>query len=453
MALKKTFRYYYWIILEFLKKHFKVIIISSLVSFTVIIALISITPFFESYLSNKTHIIGLVGSYDLNNLPSEIYSKLSAGLVYVDERGDFQPALASTWDVRNNGKEYRFYLKKSLIWNDGKKFTAKDINYQFKDVKVNSINEYTIDFILLKPLLSFPIYLKKPIIRSPLIGVGGLYKINQIKSKFGIIQELSLEPNSKESSFLKYKFYLNENQLITAYKKGEITEASTTKKTIADMFNNWKNTKIIKTVDYTRLLTIFYNFNNTLIKEKDFRDAISKSIDRDQFKDLGEVAIGSVPPISWAFNSSLKSNLYDPDASEKIISKLITATGEGKLTIATYYDYYDIGDEINQSLKNIGLSPNIVISSFDKPSNFDLLIAYWKVPEDPDQYYFWHSTQQIGNIGNYKNVKIDKLLEDGRNTLSIVDRKHIYFEFQRILYDDPPAIFLFYPYVYTIQRK
>ena len=82
-----------------------------------------------------------------------------------------------------------------------------------------------------------------------------------------------------------------------------------------------------------------------------------------------------------------------------------------------------------------------------------MLLAFWKVPQDPDQYFFWHSTQKQGNITGYKNVKIDKLLEDGRNTLAIEKRKKIYYDFQKVFMDDLPAVFLYYPNVYTISRK
>jgi peptide/nickel transport system substrate-binding protein len=80
-------------------------------------------------------------------------------------------------------------------------------------------------------------------------------------------------------------------------------------------------------------------------------------------------------------------------------------------------------------------------------------LAFWKIPLDPDQYFFWHSTQKDTNITNYKNVKIDKLLEDGRSSIFPSDRKKYYIEFQKIIAEDIPAIFLYYPYTYTIERK
>ncbi len=70
---------------------------------------------------------------------------------------------------------------------------------------------------------------------------------------------------------LTYKFYENETQLLTAYKKGEITNMTVTKKSIAQTFDNWKNTKVEKIVDYSRLLTIFFNMDNPYLKEKVIR--------------------------------------------------------------------------------------------------------------------------------------------------------------------------------------
>jgi peptide/nickel transport system substrate-binding protein len=81
------------------------------------------------------------------------------------------------------------------------------------------------------------------------------------------------------------------------------------------------------------------------------------------------------------------------------------------------------------------------------------MLAYLTVPQDPDQYYYWHSTQSLSSIIGYKNLKVDKLLEEGRSTYKIADRKTAYIDMQKTLSDDPPAVFLFYPYSYTVKRK
>ena len=74
------------------------------------------------------------------------------------------------------------------------------------------------------------------------------------------------------------------------------------------------------------------------------------------------------------------------------------------------------------------------------------------MPQDPDQYVLWHSDQR-NNITHYKNLRIDKLLEDGRSISDIEKRKKIYADFQKYLTDDAPASFLYFPKEYNLSKN
>ena len=60
----------------------------------------------------RTQYIGEVGVITPTTLPREIQTKLSDGLTSVDEVGNVKPALAERWIVEDDGKTYRFLLKK-----------------------------------------------------------------------------------------------------------------------------------------------------------------------------------------------------------------------------------------------------------------------------------------------------------------------------------------------------
>ncbi len=439
--------------LEFAKKHIRIIALSFLTSFLIIIGLITFSPYIQTFLLTKKAVIGLIGNYDYNNIPDEISSKISNGLLFINEKGEFTPAVASTWEVRQDGKEYRFHIRDGLIWTNGKKFSAYDIPYRFRDIETKVIDDKTIHFMLKTPLPIFPTYLKKPIVKFPLLGVAGLYNVDRSKLRFGSISELSLSPNKKGLPFLVYKFYKTESELINAYKAGEINQMVITKKSISDIFKKWRNSSVTKSVDYTRLLTLFFNLDNEFFKEKDVRQALIMAINKDQFKNFGEMALGPISPASWAYSLNLKNSIFDQITAEKILKKSSAASESAQLNLKTYYDYLNDAEQIVKDLKSVGLKINLEIISSERPNDFDFFLAFWNVPSDPDQYFFWHSTQTQGNLGSYKNVKIDKLLEDGRNTNSIEERKKLYLEFQKIILDDPPAAFLYYPYIYTIKRK
>lgn len=450
---KKAIRYYYWLIKEFIKKHIRIILLSFFTSFIAIIFFISFSPYIETFFFTQKDVIGLIGSYDIHTLPETITSKISSGLIFINEKGEIAPAISSSWEMVDKEKEYRFHIRDNLIWSDGSKFSARDINYQFKDIRTEIIDEKTIRFILQKPLPIFPNYLRKPIIKYPLIGVAGIYKVDKVRYRYDVIAELSLSPNKKGLPLVVYKFFMNESQVISAYKRGEINQMLIHKKSIADIFSNWKNTTISKDVDYSLLLTLFFNFKNDILKEKEIRQAIDMSVNKSTFADFGQLAVGPIPPISWAFNENVTNTVIDAEAAKKIIQKSFSASDSAELSLSTYYDHLGYAEELVKNLEEIGFKVNVNLLSADKPSEFDLFLAFLDIGPDPDQYFFWHSTQSQGNISGYKNVKIDKLLEDGRNTLSIAERKKTYYEFQRIMQDDPPAIFLFYPYLYTIRRR
>ncbi len=127
-------------------------------------------------------------------------------------------------------------------------------------------------------------------------------------------------------------------------------------------------------------------------------------------------------------------------------AKMICITGSNGKTTTTMLIYH--------ILKDAGLNASIVYGTPDNQNDFDMFLAFWKIPTDPDQYFFWHSTQAgRGNIVNIKNVRIDKLLEDGRKYIEPANRKKEYLDFQKILVDELPAAFLYYPYSYTVTRK
>lgn len=454
MALtRKSFRYFYWMTVAFLKKNAQLILLSFLAGVIGVISIVSLSPYFVQAMTKKKVVVGIAGTYQFNQVPEQILSKISNSLIYVNEKGEIIPLLADSWEQVNDGTEYRFHLKKNLTWGDGSDFTSKDIKYSFKDVTIETPDPYLIVFKLKKKLPIFPTYLTQYVVKYPLQGVAGLYSVERVKTKFGYIEEIHLTPNRPEYPIYIYKFYDNETQLINAYKLGEITEMQTTKKSIADLFQSWKNTKIEKTVDYTQLLTIFFNLNNPLLQEKDVRKAIAQSIPKEILEEQGEEAYSPIPPTSWAYNGNVKQTQYNPEVAKKIFEKYNSGTESAKLTLSTFYDYLGTADEIKQSLDKIGIDADVNVFTAANTTTFDMLLAFWRVPQDPDQYFYWHSTQDMGNISKYKNVRVDKLLEDGRDTLDQKQRKEIYDDFQKVIADELPAYFLYYPYVYTITRK
>jgi peptide/nickel transport system substrate-binding protein len=448
--LQKNIRYFYWFIVSFTKKNIKLLILSFAISFFSILLLINFFPYFKAIFFKKKEKVGIIGKYDLQNLPDEISILLSNPLLTVSNKGEIIPVLIKSWEVSSDGKNYRLHLKPNLFWSDGKIFSAYDIDYQFKDVSIKVLDNYTVDFNLNQPLSIFPMYLTKPIIKYPLKGLGGLYQVESYKLKNGYLSTLYLLPGREDLSYKTYKFYDTEDKLIVAYKKGEINIINTYKQNIADLFSHWKNTTVKKTVDYSQILTLFLNTKTVVLSTKEARKSLAYALP--YFNKLGEQANGPISPLSWAHVSDLKKYLFDEEKAITLFKKTISSSDSAQLNFYTFYDYMEAAEAIKENFEKIGLKTNLQILSY-LPQKFDLLLTMWSPQADPDQYYFWHSSQEKGNITGYKNLKVDKLLEDGRKIINVEDRKKIYAQFQEIIMDDLPAFFLYYPYVYRIERR
>ena len=73
-----------------------------------------------------------------------------------------------------------------------------------------------------------------------------------------------------------------------------------------------------------------------------------------------------------------------------------------------------------------------------------LLFSGGSIGLDPDQYDIWHSSktkEKEFNFISYSNPEVDELLEKGRRTFNIEERKKAYFRIQEILAEELPYLF------------
>src|ERR1035437_3765373 len=132
MIFFKRRRLLTWLIKAYIKKHGKTILlffIAGLVAFSLLI--LTKDFFIEKIPFTNKETIGLVGSYDVNNLPSVILQNISKGLISISENGQISGAVASSWKIDKGGREYTFNIKKNVYFSDGTRLTSKDINYGF----------------------------------------------------------------------------------------------------------------------------------------------------------------------------------------------------------------------------------------------------------------------------------------------------------------------------------
>jgi len=438
----KSIRRHYWVTTEFARRHFTLIYrtIGAVIILSLLIAI-----FIRYIPSPRPHTrIGLVGKYTPETLPLVIREKVSTGLITLNELGDPQPAISSSWEVTDDGKRYTFYLDKDKRWHGGSRIKPEDLNYNFQDVTVET-GENSITFILQDPFAPFFYAVEKPILKNGRLGVGE-YTLAKSSVYSGILQSVTLVSETRK---LTYKFYPTENSALTAFRLGEIDRLENISYAPDNLIND-PTMNITPNENHPKIAVLFFNNNDTVLVSKSTRQALAYAI-RD--KAAGNTRANSpISQTSWAYNSLVKNYDYDAERAQSLLKQDVIEPTSLNLELKTMLQYLDVAETIAEDWRTtLGINVNVkVVTSLS--SDYQAFLADYAPPADPDQYTIWHSTQPT-NFTHYTNLKVDKLLEDGRRTLDKKLRKEIYQDFQRFLLEDSPAVFLFHTNAYDLARK
>lgn len=454
----KRFRFSYWLFKSFLAKHVKLIVGVFVGVFLFIFLSSSFGDFFSAFFAFNKHKIGVLSYANQGNLPIEVLNKVSLPLVSYDKKGQLTFQLASSIkSVRKaEGQEYTVTLKHGYLWQDGTIFNVQSIDpktVEFPRVKTAVRSADTLTFTLEKPLVSFPSLLTTPLVKQNLVGTGGTYKIASIRYKYGELQQVVITPISSNLPVVAYKMYHNQEDMVLGYKLGEIDEFTTYDPAVGPIFSKWKNTNVEKIADVKKVVTLFFNTKKDPLDNRVIRQAIAQGIRYDTLEAYGPRAFTPILPFSWAYNPNVKVYNYEAAIAKGLVDKN-NAKGK-KLTLYTSYELHHVAEQIQSSLKEIGLNVTVRYANYvpAEKEEYDMFLIILEPSVDPDQYIFWHQTQQQTNYSKFTNLKVDKLLEDGRIKKTQKARKEIYFKFQDILAEEVPALFLYYPNVYVINRK
>lgn len=438
----KTARRYYWLTQVFIKKHASIILKSTGIILTILTGII----IFAKYLPTpkETVKIGRIGKYTLATIPEDLKSQIGEGLVTVGENGEITGSLASAWKIEDDGKRYTFTLNPAKVWHDGTTLKSEDITYNFTDVEITRSNG-TIIYSLKEPFAPFMQAMTKPILKNDTLGTKATRITDYHLVSGNTLQTLTLETNNTR---IIYKFYPTENSALTAYKLGEVNMLDTLSTIPQDLATDQSSTIIAH--DGDKIAALFINNSDALLNSKTTRQGLAYAIPD---KSFGKVrALSPIARSSWAYNDLVKDYEYDEARAKTLFTQDVKNPSEVKIELKTMLPYLDVAESIASSWRQVlGIMVDVkVVSSVS--SDYQIILADFTPPKDPDQYTLWHSTQAT-NFTKYSNLKVDKLLEDGRRTLDQKLRKEIYSDFQRFLLEDSPSIFLFETEKFALSRK
>ncbi len=438
---------------------------------------------------------------------SAVEGFIFSGLTKINENLEIVPDIAKSWEIKNGGKEYIFYLRDDVYWHDGEKLTSYDVKFTFDSIlnpKVNSVRrgDYIIDGVPIKFETDGP-YIFKVILPKPFapilsrMGIGILPKhllfdkdLNTAEFNTKPIgcgpfmfkewiksERVVLEKNPKyfdgppKISGIIYKIIPDENARFVALESGQVDVSDIPPKD----FNRAKKLKNCNVFEYDSLVYVYLGFNlkNEIFSDIRVRQALAYATDKTQllnliFRGLAKPAFGPMSPVSSMFESDTEKYNFDLKKANAILDEAGWILGSDgirekngkkleftilvnqgnkereKAAVILQWQYKKIGAKVNIRLMEWS---SLVKKLNSARKDFDSVIIGWSLGIDPDSYSIWHSSQYpygLNFIG-FSDPTVDRLLEEGRTTIDFNQRKRIYSQIQKIIAYQQPYIFLWYP--------
>jgi peptide/nickel transport system substrate-binding protein len=417
----------------------------------------------------------------------QIFSQIYEPLVSLsDDYKTIIPCLADTWSISEDNLYYTFHLKPNVHFHDGSLLTAEDVKFSFQrlmKIQANSpliniieyieiIDSLSIQIKLRHSYLPFPYLLASPngplvISKKALQKYGSSIDKNPIGTGPFVLEHwedsnyVSLRsfPQYRESNNIDVvKFILPDDtqQPELLFKEGVLDILYMVSSHWLDRLK-WLG--IVEYVVQEPLSIIFLGFNlkNHPVKNHSIRDAVRFALETKKtiyVTNRGNAisANGPLPPIYEGFDD-LKQNKNNPKLSRKL---LVEEGYEKGLSLNLYvfepiFSRQTIIEIIKSQLAKVGITINTTF--YYKWEDFESAIK----TEECHLFLEGYSSEYIGDPGNFlyvlfhsnssnnhfnfRNKKVDQLLEDSFQQTSAQKRHDMYRSVVENVLEYTPAVF------------
>ena len=457
------------------------------------------------------------------SLTALVYS----GLLHIGEDGVPREELASQLEIGTDGLTYTLTIDEDAYFHDGEKVEAEDVLFtvtkildpliksprrgDWDGVTVEEIDRNTVVFHLKKPYAPFIENLTVGILPKHIwqnvsneefvfsqwntLPIGsGPYRVESVERNSGGIPDYyklvpfeNLSRNGAYIDSLVFRFFPNEDALLSAYKNNEIESFGGINLEKIESIKS--NSSEVISAPLPRVFAVFFNQNQAKIfSHKEIRKALELASPKQTIVDKilrghGTVIDSPIPAGIFDWNDESmdrRGELERLQEAEKLLEKngwkknengiLEKKIGKDIMTLSFSISTGDapelkmVAEELLKTWGAIGADVRIIThetgelnQSVIRPRQFDALLFGEVVGRDADVYPFWHSSQRTDpglNIALYANSRVDKLIGDARATSDRGEVENLYKAFVKEIREDVPAVFLYTPsFLYVVPNK
>jgi peptide/nickel transport system substrate-binding protein len=457
----------------------------------------------------------------VNDTPSVAFTALMFEPLIEINPDTLEPVgvLAEAWEVSADGLRWTFYLRDGITWHDGERFSAYDVKFTYdlhlnpetgssytsdlsaKLASVEVMNTLTVRFHLRGPLADFavdvavyPIIARHiweeippaEIMRDP--GSTGEDPARVVGT--GPFRFEAWVPGERANAVRYDDYWLGRPYLeeyvfkvipdtdagIAQLRTGEIDWlAGVPGSAVGEL----RDLPDITLHEFPTLAFSFYGTNldpdrTTLFQDLEVRQAMLYAIDRQAIVDTirfgyAQVAIGTMPTLSWAYNPSGISQTYpyDPQRARELLDSAGWRPGTDGVRAkdGQRLSFEMLGDAGNQTVAamltalqsywaevGIEMQPRLVtfqalVEAISGTHDFQAFLIGFSWGVSPDQGAMFECAAYDGgfNVVRYCNPEVDRILAEARAEANQNRRFELYTEFQELVLTDLPIAVLDFP--------
>lgn len=448
-----------------------------------------------------------------SNADHDLVALLYSGLLKVDADGSLVPDLAESYSVSEDGRTYTFALKTSAYFHDSTPVTTHDVAFTiesiqnptlesplasaFRNVSVEVQSPTTVALTLSEPYAGFlaemtigiiPKHVWEGVTTDSLrflelssnpVG-SGPFKVDRVErsQSLGVPTHYTLVAHSgyvkrPYLNQVELSFYQNEEELLTALKRGEIESAPSVSPSALHTLN--LGDEDILHAPMLRTFGLFFNpSESSPLSERAVRRAVNVAIDRGALAEsiFSGYALPTRTPFPSVRTYTPESNA-DPAATLDAAGwEVDDATGirvkdEETLSFTiktgTSSELHDSAQFLAQTLRPLGF--DIDVETFDiatlnqsviRGRDYEALLFGQAYSRFIDPYPFWHSSGRDDpglNVARYASSDVDEYLSELRRESDEAEQIRLMRAITTEFEDTVPAVFLYVPDFLYIRNK
>ncbi|MEX2540808.1 MAG: ABC transporter substrate-binding protein [Trueperaceae bacterium] len=420
-------------------------------------------------------------------------------LVWINDDLEIVPALATSWEITDDGTEYVFELRDDVTFHNGEKFTAEsvvatwetgmdpsnDYANAFEEAdSVEVIDDYTVRITTPEPNATFltrlatfwgmvpPEYIREVGIDAFAQEPVGTGPFRFVSRAAGDRVVMEANPDYWEEGLprverLVYRVIPDASTRLAAIQTGEIDIAN---RLTFDQVRTLESNDDIELVSYLNDRAYYVGFKNvgagegTPLEDRRVRQALNYGTDR--FGIIAAIFSGQAEPLaSFIVQGNLGYDAemmqpypYDPERAMELLAEAGYPDGFQIAMGCPADGYVNINEvclALQRSLAQIGVEVNV---------DFRTTNSFWSEPNygvtGPMYVDSWSS--EIGEAlprlqgalipGNYYNTWEDErfadLIAEIEETVDREARAALYQEMHELMTEDPPFIYLYQPMIF-----